>query len=374
MNRNRLAYFALLFSRLRAVVQVARRRGLRAAHVYLWVHAFTRDSGLAMMDPLIRLWHALAPYPETIEIETTTRCHLKCTMCEHTYWNEPSSDMSYAQFTSIIDQFPRLKWLGMTGIGSNFLNRDFFRMLEYALSRKIFVEFFDTFDLIDEKAAEQLITMGLNKIWMSIDGATAPTYNAIRVGTSFEKVTRNAMRLMELKKEKGTLFPEVWFHYIISKDNYRELPEFVRLVHRMTAAGSNPATMIYFTNLLHFEEVENMRTELPREIVEETMREARRYGIFVGWNPNIRPTRCVTQCTRWTEPFVLATGHVQTCCAINEANTRQYQKDHSLGNLFETPFREIWKKRYPQVLGEIRAGRFPEICRHCRVFLEKPAN
>ena len=56
-------------------------------------------------------------YPQYIEVETTTTCNLKCTICEHTYWDEPNRHMTLEQFKYIIAQFPDLKWMGMTGIG-----------------------------------------------------------------------------------------------------------------------------------------------------------------------------------------------------------------------------------------------------------------
>ena len=369
MADSRWKFAGLIASRLKGFFYLLKKGRLKEAYNYLWVHAFTRDSGLALFDPVLRKFPFLISYPETAEIEITTRCHLKCTMCEHTYWYEPARDMSFDEFRKIIDQFPDLKWLGVTGIGSNFLNKDFVRMLVYAKSRSIYVEFFDTFDLIDEKNARALIEAGVNKIWMSIDGATKKTYDGIRVGTSFEKVTANARRLMELKKEYKTPFPEIWFHYIVSEANSKELPDFVRLVKDMTKSGTNLATMIYFSNLLSFDQVQHMRGSLSKEVKTETENTAKGLGIYLGWNENIKPSRQVKECTRWTEPFILATGHVQSCCAINEANTRQYQKENSLGNLLERDFHDIWKKEFSGLISEIHSNRLPKICKHCRTFL-----
>ncbi|MBI5307453.1 MAG: hypothetical protein HZB37_03715 [Planctomycetes bacterium] len=53
--------------------------------------------------------------------------------------------MSYNEFVYIIGQFPNLKWVGMTGIGTSFLNKDFLRMIEYVKSNKIDVEIYAPF-------------------------------------------------------------------------------------------------------------------------------------------------------------------------------------------------------------------------------------
>jgi len=348
-----------------------RKGKFKSFYNFIWVHAFTRDSGLALLDPLFRVFPFLAPYPQTIEMEITTRCHLKCTMCEHTYWKEPARDMTLDEFKRIINQFPKLKWLGITGIGSNFLNKDFIAMLEYSKKRSAYVEFFDTFDLLDEARAEKLVKMGLDKIWMSIDGATPETYNKIRVGTDFNKVIGNLKKLIEIKKKYKTPFPEIYFHYIVSKDNYKELPAFVKLVGSIKKNDTNPEVLVYFSNLLDFAEVSSMKAELPEEIKKETEKAASDLGIYLGWNPNLAPTRPVRECVRWTEPFILVTGHVQPCCAINEANTRQHQKDHSMGNLLETDFRNLWYNGFKHLKKEVHSGRFIDICKYCRNYVRK---
>jgi MoaA/NifB/PqqE/SkfB family radical SAM enzyme len=102
-------------------------------------------------------------------------------MCEHTYWNEVGRDMTYDEFVYIIGQFPSLKWVGMTGIGTSFLNRDFLRMIEYVKSRKIDVEIYDSFHLLTKDRAKELVRLKVDKIIASIDAATSATYEKIRI-------------------------------------------------------------------------------------------------------------------------------------------------------------------------------------------------
>ena len=99
--------------------------------------------------------------------------------------------MSFEEFKKIIEQFPRLKWIGLSGIGSAFLNKDFLKMLRLLKAKGIFVEFFDTFDLITPQISEELVRLGIDKIWMSIDAAKKQTYELIRVGGDFDRVINN---------------------------------------------------------------------------------------------------------------------------------------------------------------------------------------
>ena len=66
-----------------------------------------------------------------------------------------------------------MKWVGMTGIGSGFLNPDYMKMLRFLKEEKrCFVEFFDHFFLLTEDISRDLVQMGINKIWVSLESAS----------------------------------------------------------------------------------------------------------------------------------------------------------------------------------------------------------
>ena len=163
----------------------------RQAYNYFWAIAFTEEEGMAILDPLYSRYQWLAPYPGRIELEITNRCSLRCAKCEHTYWKEPPRDLSLEDFKNIIDQFPKLKWIGLTGIGESFLHKDFFKMLEYVKSRDVIVELYDTFYFIDKEKGKKLIHVGLDRLLPSIDASTKAAYEKIRVGSNFDLVINN---------------------------------------------------------------------------------------------------------------------------------------------------------------------------------------
>lgn len=372
MDRRRLGLIGLSISRLRNVGFLLRRGRFRNAHNYLYASAMTRDAGLALADPLHRRFHWTRPYPRAIELEVTTRCNLRCTICEHTYWDEDGQDLTYDQFRHIVDQFPDLAWIGITGIGEQFLNRDFMRMLGYLKARGVFVEFFNGAHMLTEERSRSLVEMGVDKIWISMEGATAETYERARVGASFQKVVSNITNLFRIKKQQESAVPEVWFHYIITTENIAETPDFVDLVADMSSESRNYATLIFWTSLLHFPEVEEMYVrEIAPEVKAEVERRAAARGIYSNWNQNTTALKSVRNCTRWTEPFILASGHVQPCCAINEANRRPYQRETAFANLLEEDFRDVWYSgRYQEFLETIRQGQLPRPCKHCRLFVD----
>ena len=341
-----------------------KHKGLRYTYNRVHYHVFWE-----MRNPLItRLLHWLQPYPTCIEVEVTTRCNLQCIICEHTFWNEPSKDMTLEQFKGIIDQFPGLKWIGLTGIGESFLNRDFMAMLRYVKSKDIVVELYDTFYFIDEKITDELIDMEVDRILISLDAATKETYEKIRVNSDFDRVTSNLKRLYQVKYDRKKLFPSMAFHFIINKLNWSEIPAYIDYVKSIVG---DQKTFIQYTRMLHrYKHVEHLFTEVPDEIVRETEEKAKSQNISVGFNRDVLTRKpSITCCMEWTMPFIFVTGHVIPCCVGNEAGQREFQKETSLGNIFEQPFREIWNgEKYRNLRKQIRQGKVPPPCVTCSLY------
>ena len=354
-------------TRLKRIAYMLRERGISYTGKYLFSASMYNSDWLRNIL-LPKFYPYFVFYPRYIEVEVTTRCDLKCTMCEHTYWKEKATDMSFEQFKKIVDEFPKLVWVGTTGIGSSFLNKDYMRMLEYAKSRAIYVELFDPFHRLDEEMINCIVEKRLiDRLVCSIDAATKDTYEKIRVGARFDKVTGNIKTLVETKRKHKTSFPELSFHYIISKDNYREVPAFVELVHQLTGRDN---IGIMFSHLLHsFEQIKDMVFELPPDVRRQTVSIAKKHGIKIIWGKNARENKLpIHRCTEWTMPFIFVDGTVIPCCAGNEANRRGYQIKHRMGNIFEQPFEEIWNGKIKELRDAIHEGKCPAPCVDCPAY------
>lgn len=355
-----------LLSRFKRLFILLREKGIK--YTYNRIH-FSIFYGTK--NPfLIKLLYWLEPYPPYLEIEVTTRCNLRCIICEHTYWEEPNRDMSFEEFKGIIDQFPRLKWIGLTGIGESFLNKDFMKMLRYVKSKNknIFVEFYDTFYFIDKKTAEELVNIGIDRIYVSLDAATKLTYEKIRVGSNFDRVVNNVRNLFKVKKEKGAHFPEIVFHYIVNKVNLQEMPQYLELVDNLS---NEKDITVQFTRMLHeFKEVKDLFVEIPEETIQLVEEKAKKLGKKLVWSadvPNVKPS--INKCTEWIMPFIFVTGHVIPCCAGNEAGHRDFQKETALGSVFEQSFKEIWHgEKYKTLRRMLFQGKVPLACKNCCLY------
>jgi len=351
-----------LFRKFKRLALYLKTKGIKGTYNYLFYYfLWTKKWAQRLFLPMIK-------YPPFLEIEVTTKCNLKCVMCEHTYWHEPSRDMTFEKFKSIIDQFPKLKWIGLTGIGESLLNKDFLKMLRYVKSKSIYVELYDNFIFTTPEISKEFIEIGVDRILASVDAATKETYENIRVGASFENTINNLKNFIRLKKEKNSHFPELDFHFIVSKLNVSEIPDYVDLVNSLDAPGSK----IIFTRVLYwFKDIQNLRiNQIPQKIIESAKKRAQKFNLRIGLGSDVLEEKpFIKQCKEFIMPFIFVTGDVICCCVTNEANRRDFQKETSFGNVFKEPFKDIWNsKRYKMFRKTIRKGNAPIQCHNCPVY------
>jgi MoaA/NifB/PqqE/SkfB family radical SAM enzyme len=344
-----------------------KERGIKWTYNYIYYYMIYLDR-----NPfLTKLYYKFNKHPRFLEIEVTTRCNLKCKMCEHTYWKEPSCDMTFKQFKSIIDQFPKLKWIGLTGIGESFLHPDFFKMLKYVKDRGLYVEIFDNFFLLDKEKSKKLIDIGVDRIILSIDAATKETYEKIRIGANFDIVMRNVKDFLELRKERKAFFPKFEFNYVITSLNIHEAEQFIDLIDSFEFKDLYAGKTINYARMLHpFKEIENLFVEVPKDLIDRLHKKAKKKGMLIGWNDDVIVDKLpMWQCREWMMPFIFATGHVIPCCANNEANRREFQKETSLGNVFEKSFNDIWYgEKYTKLKKLLSENKIPKACSYCNIY------
>jgi MoaA/NifB/PqqE/SkfB family radical SAM enzyme len=331
-----------------------------------------------LLEPLFKVFSKLAPkfafYPFVVEVEITNKCNKKCIICEHTYWNEPNRDLKFEEFNTIVAQFPQLKWVNLTGEGDSFLNKDYLKMIEYLKAKDIPVFLVDSFDIIDEKIAEELIKMDVDGIWISWDGATKETYEKIKTGCKFEKGLNNIKNLIELKKKINSPIPELCFRYIVTTLNVHEMPKFIELVHSLGDRNFlGDGTRVEFAGLLIFDEVKDLFVpEIPREILEATAKKANELNVHITFAHSSKSGLPSLECCRgWSEPYIMMGGYVMPCCAVLQNNNRDFLRKYSFGNTLETPFKEIWySERYKKFRKMIpnKKEKVFILCRGCRAY------
>ena len=307
------------------------------------------------------------PFPEFCEIEVTTRCDMRCKLCEHTYWKTQPRDMTFEEFKKIVDEFPTLKWAGMTGIGQSMLNKDYLKMMKYLKDKNVYIENFDNFKHLTPEVSKQMIDMGLDKLYVSLDAAKEATFNLMQVGADWDSVINNIKSFDAYKKSKHLHFPELWFHFIMTKDNVAEMEDYLQLIHDLGVEVEG----VQFTKLLHdFKEVKDSHVEITDEKKMSVMKKALELGIKASFNMNTSSEEEKTPiefCSVWTQPFIFADGTVIPCCSQNEQNDRPFQILTSPGNILKDGMRKVWKN-FGKMVDELNNNKIPKQCERCVLY------
>ena len=173
-----------------------------------------------------------------VYVEPTTLCNLQCRTCIRNVWDEPPGMMSAETFDRIIDgvrHISPLPTIFFGGFGEPFAHPDLLAMLTMAKSVGCEVELITNGTMLDEATRRQLVRIGLDRLWVSIDGATPESYADVRLWDALAQVTRDLARLRALRIASGSVLPRLGIAFVAMKRNIADLPEVVRLGQKLGA-------------------------------------------------------------------------------------------------------------------------------------------
>jgi MoaA/NifB/PqqE/SkfB family radical SAM enzyme len=315
--------------------------------------------------------------PSTIYLETTNRCDSKCQTCIRTFATlEPPADLSLERLVRIVEQHPTLMRAVLHGIGEPLLNKELFAMIDYLKGRGVAVTFnSDAISLTDAKI-EQLLHSAPDEFRVSIDAATPETYLKIRGVPQFHRVVDNVSRLIARQRDLLRSVPKVSFWFTGIRANIHELPDLIRLAHKIGVAEVYLQRLVFYETGLAVRE-QSLYGSLEatvKEAVEEAERLCKKYEIAFYASGASAPlqslgpvtaSRAWAGCQRpWTVSYVTANGNVLPCC-ISPWTAKDY-KGAILGNAFQEPLAEIWNgERYQTFRTTFESDTPPDPCRGC---------
>jgi MoaA/NifB/PqqE/SkfB family radical SAM enzyme len=312
-------------------------------------------------------------FPPFLEIEPTTICPFRCICCEHTFWKEPAKNMSFEQFKKIFDDFGKPKWIGLTGIGYSYANKDYHNMIRYAKSKGTIVEVFDHFARLTEDQIKELIEIGPDFQFISTYGASKESFEKVCVGSNYDLIVKNINKFVELKKKMKKRFPILSFHYIVTSESKDEVFEFIDFVHSLNTEIAE----ILVTPMLHtFKEARKYAVTIDEDYVKKIKDRAAKYKIPITVNmcakkeaEGLSDRPDINNCKEYIMPFIFMDGTVTPCCGQNEANVRDWQRQNSPGNALTTSFKEVWYgSKYKHIRQMIRNNKCPGECAYCPAY------
>ncbi|MEZ6194626.1 MAG: radical SAM protein [Planctomycetota bacterium] len=218
-------------------------------------------------------------WPIFLNLQHTSICNLRCRMCQQAWDDIPQVVMERGLYRRIrAATFDRVSELSLSVMGDPFcVSRDFIDEIlrdveDYGLRLEITT---NATRLGDEAQVRRLARLVSHMIF-SFDGATKETFESIRIGTSWERVTGQIEAFVRATRELAPWRrPLIDVNYVLMRSTLAELPRFVELaeswgVHTVRAF---PMTLAHESMR---DEIVDWREETAQAALAEAMRLSRR--------------------------------------------------------------------------------------------------
>jgi radical SAM protein with 4Fe4S-binding SPASM domain len=326
-----------------------------------------------------------APLPPHLQLEITSACNLRCMMCLVRYRppvNKLAGAMTPELFHKVVDEVPGLRRLTLQGLGEPLLSPHLPEMIRTAVERQVTVGFNTNATLLTARRAAELVGSRVDWLHVSLDGAHAGAYEAIRDGAHFDTVVANVAGLVRAKRDAGSSTPWIRVVFVAMRDNVGELPGLIRLL------GEIGVDELHVQNLSHsFSDTdpagryEGIRTftadqalwtgadvEHAAGVFGQAARLARERGLRLRL-PSLGPATAAAHAGRrgcswpWEAAYITSAGVVQPCCMVMGDDRVR------LGNLAEQSFPQIWHgPAYRDFRRRLAGDDPPEVCRGCSLY------
>ena len=323
-----------------------------------------------MLDP---------PLPDHLQLEITSACNLRCTMCLVRYRppvNKLAGAMRPELFHQLLTEVP-LRQVTLQGLGEPLLSPYLLEMVGAAVARDVRVGFNSNATLLNRRRAEELVHSRVDWLHVSLDGAGAGAYEAIRQGAHFDTVVDNLAGLVRAKRAAASATPWIRVVFVAMRDNIGELPDLVRLlggigvdelrVQNLAHSFDDTDPAGRYDEIRQFTAEQALWTGLDRARAEEIFDEARRVAQGEGLRlrlPSITGAQGGGNCRwPWEAAYVTSAGVVQPCCMVMGDDRV------ALGDLTRTGFAEIWYgDAYREFRARLNSADPPDVCRGCSLY------
>lgn len=292
----------------------------------------------------------LGSKPFAMSIEPTTACNLGCPECPSGLksFTRPTGNIDLKKLDEWASQVKNhVWWVNVYFQGEPFIHKQFIEMTRLLKKHGLFVNTSSNMHFVTEKNAEAIVLSGLDRIVISIDGATQETYEAYRKNGKLEKVIQGTRALVNAKKKLKRKKPALIFQFLVTSANEHEMEDIKKLAKDLGVDRLNFKTLQVY-------DFENGHPLLPKNLKYSRYKPGPD-GRWVLKNP------LHNECWRmWTSCMVTWDGRVVPCCFDKDA---KYQ----LGQLTGNTFAEIWNgEKYRQFRNQILRNRKSiDICRNC---------
>jgi radical SAM protein with 4Fe4S-binding SPASM domain len=291
--------------------------------------------------------------PSSVQIEITTKCNIKCSLCLRTI--DPArivdSDMSLDLFKSIITQLKgRVQSVSLVGLGEPLLHPEVFSMIKFVKENGLEVSLIDNFTLIDKEKTLALIESGLDFIYVSFDNPSKEAFEERRTGACFETVVDNIKLFVKTKNVVKAKHPVFIFKSTISSSNFGEIPNLIKFAEKLGADGINFGKMM---------DRDESRIVNPPNVTEDQFPDSKIKIYPCELSPSY-------ECDATRGLYVTFDGKVLPCGLMAESVSRARYPQLELGDLKSQKLSDIWRsKGFRKLRKNIELGEYMPECTTC---------
>jgi MoaA/NifB/PqqE/SkfB family radical SAM enzyme len=311
-----------------------------------------------------------ADHLQRVYVEPTNLCNLDCVTCMRHAWDEPPGRMSEATFARVLEglaQFSPLPEVFFGGYGEPLAHPRMIEMVAAVRRLGARAELITNGTLLSAALAKRLVDAGLNRLWVSIDGASPQGYADVRLGDRLPEVLANLENLRAICHQREHA-PRLGIAFVAMKRNIHELPEVIRLGRRLGADQFSISNLLAHTPELvsellygrsYFESDEPVsqwapQLQLPRLEINDWVAPALAKTLAGRSNPVIagQTLRLGAQTCPFFEKRSLSVrcdGSISPCLPLLHEHTsyldrtQRLVKAHSFGRLEDHTMTEIWQ-------------------------------
>ncbi len=273
-------------------------------------------------------------YPITLQIEPSSLCNLKCTLCPVTYGiDRPTGLMDFELFKNIIDTIgDYLFMIVMFNWGEPFVNPAIFDMIAYARKRNIkIVSSTNAHVFAKQEDAEKLIKSGIDVIAVAIDGIKQETYERFRGAGSLETALKGIRNLVAAKHAMNSKTPLINFRFIPMKHNEHEIPELKKLAKSLGVDALSIKTLNPYG--CYSDEISEDPAYYDKSLTTDERYHRFRYE---GLSENRCRIRINPPCIKlWDCMTILWNGDVCLCAF-------DYRNKYGIGNIRANSIKNVW--------------------------------
>lgn len=170
-----------------------------------------------------------------LSLEISAKCNVNCIMCSLQKYYDNKGLMSLDTLENILPYIPHFNMIDLGFSGEPFMNPKilvFLKKIKF-VNPDIYVQIITNGTLLSEKVIEELISLKIDEVMISMDGATKETYEQIRKGSNFNLVRNNINLLNRKKQEFDVKKPILTSTFVMMKENYHEIELFMDIINNL---------------------------------------------------------------------------------------------------------------------------------------------